>query len=129
MRIQANLQVRRILHNGHDVAVRLIPGGLCEAASRKNQCNSAVASMDTLKNGVLTACHNNDDNTVKAPGSLLFCRQLCCLGCIAFKATAKLCIHGQQMSASQLTPHFPSLHSQFRGSFHLPNMPSLDTSY
>lgn len=69
MRIQANLQVRRILHNGHDVAVRLIPVGLREAASRKNQCNSAVASGDTLKNGVLTACHNNDDNTVKAPGS------------------------------------------------------------
>ena len=27
MRIQANLQVRRILHNGHDAAVRLIPVG------------------------------------------------------------------------------------------------------
>ena len=47
------LQVRRILHNGRVVAVRLIPVGLCEAASRKNQCNSAVASMERLKNGVL----------------------------------------------------------------------------
>ena len=96
------VQVRRILHNGHAVAVRLIPvgiQGLCEAASRKNQCNSAVASMETL-NGVLkpatmiTDCQSTGLTPAFLPSALL----------------SGLCLQGRQ---ALMAPHFPILHAQF----------------